>query len=135
MILWNYIQFPELRQQLARWCFQYFWGPCPDFRLENHVTEWPDVRNVRDVQLAQDTLCRKGFLIGAPFWDVTLFPNFKDEEGGSAFALRVHHCLTDGIGHVALLNAIGGLDPSPPPVIYLMSNLKVNQCIDRSFLT
>ncbi len=74
------------------------------------------------MQLAQDTLCRKGFTRDQPLWEITLFPNYIDKEDkgneGSAFALRVHHCLTDGAGHVSLLNAIGGVDPPPLPVRY-----------------
>lgn len=81
------------------------------------------VKTTRDLQLAQDALCRQPFLKNQPLWDIILFPNYKDNNGGGAVALRVHHVLTDGVGHVSLLSAIAGQDPPDPVQNHLKSKL------------
>jgi hypothetical protein len=71
------------------------------------------ITNLRELQTAQHHLCRKPFLKSQPLWDLTLFPNYNGQ--GSAIALRIHHVITDGVGHVALLQSLHGDKPFHRP--------------------
>ena len=76
-------------------------------------------RHVREVQLKHGTETELRALAGKlfstvmdrqhPLWDMTVIRGLKGDR--TAVILRMHHCLTDGIAGVGILNAL--LDASP----------------------
>lgn len=48
-----------------------------------------------------------------PLWDMTLVPNLKG--GRTAIVIRLHHCLTDGVAGVGMMNAFFNPDVQVPP--------------------
>jgi diacylglycerol O-acyltransferase len=82
------------------------WSTCEDFSLEHHVRHvraprpgtWRDVLDLAGMEMAGT------FDPARPPWTCTII---HDLEGGrAAFALRFHHTITDGVGGVALANAL-----------------------------
>jgi diacylglycerol O-acyltransferase len=86
------------------------WEYDPEFDIHNHV---------RQVNLKHGTVAELKVLAARilsetldrnrPLWDITLLRGLKSNRTGAI--VRMHHCLTDGISGVGLLNVL--LDPSP----------------------
>lgn len=84
----------------------YWWGQCPNFKLEDHVYETEMESGDLDekgLHKFHDSFTKRGWKEGKPLWEIVLLPQYK---GGCAFGLRLHHSLADGFGLYNLLNAI-----------------------------
>jgi diacylglycerol O-acyltransferase len=88
------------------------WEPDPTFDIRNHVQRVSlnggtdtDLKAVT-ARVVSSTLDRS-----RPLWDLTLVQGLKHKRTG--LIIRIHHCLTDGIAGVAIMNAL--LDVSPTP--------------------
>ncbi len=105
-------QFPELSQRLISHWGQYFWGDCPTFKLENHISSSSNVTTFDELQAERNRCFRKPFMKDAPLWEIVLLPNYKHIENNhgakNAFILLTHHTLTDGHAFSTLLDGIAG---------------------------
>ena len=88
------------------------WEPDPNFDIRNHVHRVvlkggtdTDLKAVA-AKVVSSTLDRS-----RPLWDLTLVQGLQHKRTG--LIIRIHHCLTDGIAGVAIMNAL--LDPTPTP--------------------
>jgi diacylglycerol O-acyltransferase len=89
------------------------WEYDPEFDLSRHV---------REVTLKHGTETELKNLAGAlfstimdrahPLWDMTVVRGLKGNRTGIIF--RLHHCLADGIGGVALMNVLLDANPEAP---------------------
>lgn len=88
------------------------WQYDPEFEIRNHIREIVLKRGTEfELRTTASKLLSQNMDRSRPLWDLTLVRGLKDDR--SALIARVHHCLVDGIGGVALMNAI--MDPSPVP--------------------
>jgi diacylglycerol O-acyltransferase / wax synthase len=79
-------------------------------------------RHVREVQLKHGTAVELKALAGKvfsnvmdrqhPLWDMTVVRGLKGDRTG--IVLRMHHCLTDGIAGVGILNTLLNANPEAP---------------------
>ncbi len=88
------------------------WESDPNFDIRNHVHRVvlkggtdTDLKAVT-AKVISSTLDRS-----RPLWDLTLVQGLKQKRTG--LIIRIHHCLTDGVAGVAIMNAL--LDASPTP--------------------
>ena len=88
------------------------WEPDPNFDIRNHVHQVVlkggtdnDLKEVA-ASIISSTLDR-----ARPLWDLTLVRGLKGNR--TAFIIRLHHCLADGISGVGIMNVL--LDASPTP--------------------
>jgi diacylglycerol O-acyltransferase len=89
------------------------WEYDPEFDLRRHV---------REVQLKHGTDTELKAVAGKlfstvmerrhPLWDMTVIRGLKGDRTG--IILRMHHCLTDGIAGVGILNALLDANPEAP---------------------
>lgn len=88
------------------------WQYDPEFDIRNHIRELVLKRGTEsELRTTASKLLSQNMDRSRPLWDLTLVHGLKGDR--SALIARVHHCLVDGIGGVALMNAI--MDPSPVP--------------------
>jgi diacylglycerol O-acyltransferase len=86
------------------------WEPDPGFDIHNHVRQETLPRGTDGefkalaAKILGATMDR-----GRPLWDFTLVNGLRGNRTG--MVVRFHHCLTDGVSAVGLLNAM--LDPDP----------------------
>jgi diacylglycerol O-acyltransferase / wax synthase len=86
------------------------WEYDPQFDLRRHVRE-VTLKHGTDIELRAVAAKLFGTLMDRqhPLWDISVVRRLKGDR--SAIILRMHHCLTDGIAGVGILNAL--LDASP----------------------
>src|SRR5271169_3349359 len=88
------------------------WESDPNFDIRNHVRrvvlKGGTDSNLKAVaaKVVSSTLDRS-----RPLWDLTLVQGLKHKHTG--LIIRIHHCLTDGVAGVAIMNAL--LDANPTP--------------------
>jgi diacylglycerol O-acyltransferase / wax synthase len=91
------------------------WEYDPEFDLRRHMSE-VTLKHGTETELKAVAAKLFGAVMDRqhPLWDITLVHGLKRNR--SAFILRLHHCLADGIAGVGILSAL--LDPSPvaPPL-------------------
>ena len=66
---------------------------------------------------ALQPIATAGFDRARPLWEFTLFEGLEADGGRAAFAMKVHHSVTDGVGGMALLTDLVDLvrEPEPDP--------------------
>ena len=106
---------PRLRQRLRRvpfGCCRPVWVDDPDFVLDRHLVErvWPAPGGDRQLlDVAAELLCQR-LDTDRPLWRAWLV---SDPVGGqAALILVLHHVLADGLGGLAILDALA--DPGLP---------------------
>jgi len=125
----------RLRQRLLKTplaCGRPLWVDSPDFDLDRHLsqTELPvpmapaagsgTVGDEQVLQIAADLVCTP-LAREQPLWAARWLTGLSDDR--AALVLVMHHALTDGVGGLAVLDALGdgGTDPvidgfpEPPP--------------------
>src|SRR5271165_4416225 len=102
------VVFPPFDLGLPGWEFD------PNFKIRNHV---------REVKLKhgteQELKALAGKIVSArldrqrPLWDFTLA---RLQGGRTGLVVRIHHCLSDGIAGVGVINTILDTTPTPAPI-------------------
>jgi len=102
------VVFPPFDLGLPGWEFD------PNFKIRNHV---------REVKLKHGTEQELKALAGKivstrldrqrPLWDFTLA---RLQGGRTGLVVRIHHCLSDGIAGVGVINTILDTTPTPAPI-------------------
>src|SRR5271169_2369033 len=102
------VVFPPFDLGLPSWEFD------PKFKIRNHV---------REVKLKHGTEQELKALAGKivstrldrqrPLWDFTLA---RLQGGRTGLVVRIHHCMTDGIAGVGVINTIMDTTPTPAPI-------------------
>jgi WS/DGAT/MGAT family acyltransferase len=82
------------------------WVPVPDLRIEDHVRQVsiPRPGDLRGVLDLAEPGAASAFDPARPLWELTLAEGL--EAGRTAFVLRFHHSITDGIGGIDLAHAL-----------------------------
>ncbi len=81
-----------------------FWEPDPEFAIERHILTAPGGEGVRtkaDLQRYLGALVSQPLPVDRPLWQFLHVPEL--EGGKTAFIVRVHHCMGDGIGLIPVL--------------------------------
>jgi len=91
------------------------WEYDPGFDLRRHVRE-VTLKHGTDIELRAVAAKLFGTLMDRqhPLWDINLVRGLKGNR--TAIILRMHHCLTDGIAGVGILNALLDATPDAPPL-------------------
>lgn len=87
------------------------WVPDPDFDLSFHLrrVDAPAPHTFDAVLQYARTTAMAGFDKDRPLWEFSLVEGLAD--GGSAFVMKVHHVLTDGVGAMQLAVLLFDLGP------------------------
>jgi hypothetical protein len=90
------------------------WSPDPHFDLTFHLrrVRLPDPADVGALMTALEHTAMSGFDRARPPWLGLLYEGFPD--GRAAYALKIHHSLSDGKGIVALLDLLTADSPTVP---------------------
>ena len=112
---------PRLRQKLAwvKGFGQPVWVDDASFNLHYHLrhTALPPPGDLRQLKRLAGRIMSQELDRGKPLWEHW----FVDGVEGGRFALisKVHHCVADGIGGLAIIGTLAGPDPDyrpdPPP--------------------
>ena len=108
---------PRLRQKLAwvKGFGQPVWVDDADFNLEFHLrhTALPPPGDIRQLKRLAGRIMSQELDRGKPLWEHW----FVDCVGGDRFALisKVHHCVADGIGGLAIIGTLVRPDPDDEP--------------------
>ncbi len=112
---------PRLRQKLAwvKGFGQPVWVDDTNFNLHYHLrhTALPPPGDLRQLKRLAGRIMSQELDRGKPLWEHW----FVDGVEGGRFALisKVHHCVADGIGGLAIIGTLAGPDPDyrpdPPP--------------------
>lgn len=109
---------PRMRQRVVEPAFGLgvpAWSDDPYFDLAYHARRVrnPDPGSDRIVYDLAATAAMEAFDRDRPLWEYTLV---EDLPGGrSAFVMKVHHSMTDGVGGIKLLLMLLDLERHPPP--------------------
>lgn len=108
---------PRLRQRVVEGPLglgRPHWEPCVPqlaFHLRRETVSRPG--GLRGVLDTCGELAGQGFDPGRPLWEIVLVDGWDDRRAG--LALKVSHTLTDGLGGVGLLEALGDDADTPAP--------------------
>ena len=90
------------------------WSVEPTFDLDFHLRRMrlPAPGTERTLLDALQPMAAAGFDRARPLWEFTLIEGLYDADGTerAAFAMKVHHSVTDGVGGMALLALLVDLD-------------------------
>jgi WS/DGAT/MGAT family acyltransferase len=108
---------PRLRQRVTvPWggLARPLWASAPAFRLDDHVerTDVPDPGGRRQLEDTVATLVAGPLDRDRPLWRLWLLDGLED--GGQAVLIKVHHAVADGIGTMALAEALFDRDDTAP---------------------
>jgi len=108
---------PRLRQRVTvPWggVARPLWANAPDFRLDDHAdrTHVPDPGGGRQLQDTVAALMAGPLDRDRPLWRLWLLDGL--EGGGQAVLIKVHHAVADGIGTMALAEALFDRDKTAP---------------------
>jgi len=106
------VQSPPFRLGPPRWCVE------ATFDLDFHLrrVRLPAPGTERTLLDALQPMASAGFDRARPLWEFTLFEGLYDADGTerAAFAMKVHHSVTDGVGGMALLALLVDLTEDAP---------------------
>lgn len=107
---------PRLRQRLARPWGSFArpaWVDAPELVLDRHLREHAvaEPGGQRQLEEALEAILSDPLDRAFPLWEAWLLDGLS--EGRQAVVLKVHHAIADGIGVLALVDAL--LDGEPPP--------------------
>ncbi len=110
---------PRLRQRVVAPLLHVgppFWSADPQFDLSYHLrrVRAPEPGSFECVLDLARNAAMTGFDRARPLWEYTVVDGL--EGGRSAFVIKVHHSMTDGVGGMKLLMMLFDLerDPGPP---------------------
>jgi WS/DGAT/MGAT family acyltransferase len=109
---------PRLRQRVVEPAFGLgvpAWSDDPFFDLDYHARRVrnPDPTSAQCVLDLAANAAMEAFDRDRPLWEYTLVDGLPG--GRSAFVMKVHHSLTDGVGGIKLLLMLLDLERDPPP--------------------
>lgn len=112
---------PRLRQKLAwvKGFGQPVWVDDSNFNLHYHLrhTALPPPGDLRQLKRLAGRIMSQELDRGKPLWEHWFVDGV--EEGRFALISKIHHCVADGIGGLAIIGALAGPDPDyrpdPPP--------------------
>ena len=107
---------PELREKVVPVPLHpttWRWEPDPEFDLQYHLRRAavPSPGTLREVLDLAHAQASGGFDRTRPLWEFTLYEGLAD--GSSAFVMKAHHVVTDGIGAVQLAIHLFDLEGVP----------------------
>lgn len=106
---------PRFRQRLHEVPFtrEHVWVDDPDFQLSYHVrhTALPAPGDDRQLKRLAGRIFSQRLDLDKPLWEFWIVEGL--EGGRCAVICKVHHCLTDGMGAVNILQSMVGLEPRP----------------------
>lgn len=95
---------------------RHFWEPDPHFAIERHILTPPGAERVRtqeDLRRFLSEVVARPLPDDRPRWQLLMLPELDD--GSSAFVVRVHHCMGDGIGLIPVLFSLEDSHAEPAP--------------------
>jgi WS/DGAT/MGAT family acyltransferase len=103
-------RFHRFTHRVVRLGSRYFWEEDPDFDLARHIlpAPVPEIATRAELQGYLGEVAARPLSGDRPLWQIQLVPRYRD---GSAFIVRIHHCMGDGVTLVPVLFAL--VDPSP----------------------
>ena len=109
---------PRLRQRVVTPMLRVgppCWSGDPDFDLSYHLrrVRAPEPGSFECVLDIARNAAMAGFDRARPLWEYTVVDGL--EGGRSAFVIKVHHSMTDGVGGMKLLMMLFDLEPDPDP--------------------
>ena len=109
---------PRMRQRVVEPAFGFGtpgWSDDPNFDLDYHVRRVgnPDPGTDRVVFDLAATAAMRAFDKDRPLWEYVMVDHLPG--GRSAFVLKFHHTMTDGVGGIALLLMLLDLEADPGP--------------------
>ena len=107
---------PRYRQKLrkAPVTGDHLWVDDQDFELEYHVrhTSLPSPGGEAELKERCAEILERPLNRARPLWEAWIIEGLS--EGRFALVCKVHHCMVDGVGGMALLHALLALDPVEP---------------------
>ncbi len=109
-------RWPRFTLKVIEEAGRHYWEPDPEFAIERHILTPPGAERVR----TRDDLRRfLGEIVALPLpddrprWQFLMLPEMDD--GATAFVVRVHHCMGDGIGLIPVLFSLEDSHAEPAP--------------------
>lgn len=109
-------RWPRFTLKVIEEAGRHYWEPDPAFAIERHILTPPGAERVR----TRDDLRRfLGEIVALPLpddrprWQFLMLPEMDD--GTTAFVVRVHHCMGDGIGLIPVLFSLEDAHAEPAP--------------------
>lgn len=98
----RFLAFPRFRQKAVQDSAGAWWEDDEDFDIDSHVHQvaLPGKAGKAELQAYMSDLASTPLDASKPLWQFHLFDNY---DGGSALAMRVHHCYADGIAMVQVM--------------------------------
>lgn len=87
------------------------WEDDPDFDLSRHIFECPHgngITSEEDLQRLAGELAAQPLPGDRPLWQIRMVSDYED---GTAFIVRIHHCIGDGVSLVPVMFSL--MDPEP----------------------
>lgn len=107
---------PRYRQRLrkAKVTGDHLWVDDQDFDIEYHVrhTSLPSPGGEAELKERCAEILERPLNRARPLWEAWIIEGLS--EGRFALVCKVHHCMVDGVGGMALLHALLSLDPVEP---------------------
>lgn len=93
----TYARFREV-VVLQGWMMWPYWEEAPNFDVNDHLVELAEEFDEKKVQEYVSKSLSIGLPLDKPLWRVTLFKNYRHDDGvlGSALLFKYHHCIGDG---------------------------------------
>lgn len=109
-------RWPRFTQRVIERAGRHFWVPDRDFSIERHIVAAPGAEGIRT---EADLKRYVGGVVAAPLpddrprWQLQHVPDLEGDR--SAFVIRVHHCMGDGIGLIPVLFSLEDRHAEPAP--------------------
>lgn len=108
-------RYPRFRMRVVRSRGRWYWEDDPAFDIARHIVASPLTGHVSAAML-QDyiaTIAHQPLAADRPLWRIEHVEDFED--GESAFLVRIHHAMADGIAFVPIIMALMDelADPAP----------------------
>jgi len=109
-------RYPRFRRRVVRSRGRWYWEDDPDFEIRRHLVASPLTGRVTAARLQNyiATIAHEALPDDRPRWRIEYIEDFED--GESAFLVRIHHSMADGIAFVPVIfSLMDEMAPSPPP--------------------
>jgi WS/DGAT/MGAT family acyltransferase len=109
-------RWPRFTLKVIEEAGRHYWEPDPEFAIERHILTPPGAERVRT---REDLRRFLGEIVALPLpedrprWQFLMLPEMDD--GTTAFVVRVHHCMGDGIGLIPVLFSLEDSHAEPSP--------------------
>jgi diacylglycerol O-acyltransferase len=110
------LRYARFRRRTVRIRGRWFWEDDPDFAVARHMVPSPLEGHVSAERLQTyiAEIAHEPLPADRPPWRIEYIEHFED--GETAFLVRVHHAMADGIAFVPIIFALmDELEPGPPP--------------------